>query len=36
MCLKVFKKKAPVIIFGCMREGVTGDRGTIHYEEFTS
>jgi hypothetical protein len=26
MCLKVFKKKASVIIFGCMREGVTGDR----------
>ena len=46
MCLKVFKKRTPVIIFGCNRndvtgdkgnrKGVTGDRGNIFHEEFTS
>ena len=27
MCLKVFKKRTSVIIFGCNGEGVTGDGG---------
>lgn len=36
MCLKVFKKRASEIIFGCNREDVTGDGGKIFHVEVTS
>jgi hypothetical protein len=35
-CLKVFKKRAPVIKFGCNREGLTGDGGKFFHEEVKS
>ena len=36
MCLKVFKKRTPVIIFGCNRKGVSRNGRKIFYEEVAS